>query len=98
MALERDVLVTKLAEYVRCLEEGAATTTRAEDRPRYRDRLAQAVRIFAAVSGATPAWEKVREVVAEEERAIGWSFLPGSKGADAETAFEGIRRYIRGHE
>ena len=93
---DRDILMMRLAAYVRCLEQGAASTTRAEDRNQYRDRLAEAARVFAAIAGPEPEWSKVSEIVSDEARAIGWSFLPGSNGEEAEEMFDGIRKYVAG--
>ncbi|HSW11036.1 MAG TPA: hypothetical protein VLK32_09055 [Bacillota bacterium] len=95
MAIDRQLVIQALTEYVRHLEQGAANTTRAELRPQYRDRLAQAARLFAALSDPRPDWEKVRTIVTDEERAIGWSYLPGGNGAEAESAFVRVRKLVR---
>jgi hypothetical protein len=92
---EHGRVVAALAEYVRCLDRGAAATVRAEDRPQYRDRLAQAARMFAALMGVEPDWDKLVAIVDEEERGIGWSYLPGSSGAESETAFSTLRSLVR---
>jgi hypothetical protein len=51
--------------------------------------------MFGALSGGTPEWDKLRTIVGEEERAIGWSYLAGSTGADAESAFQALRSLLR---
>lgn len=94
MAVDREQLIAALTEYVRRLERGADTTARAELRPQYRDRLAQAARIFAALADPQPDWARVRAIVTDEVRAVGWSYLPGSSGGDAEAAFEDVRRLL----
>jgi hypothetical protein len=83
-----------LSEYVGVLEKGAATTTRAEDRPRYRDHLAQAARIFSAVTISEPDWTKVRDIVQDEERAFGWSYLSDDVGAAAEAGLSRLRAHM----
>jgi hypothetical protein len=79
---------------LRCLTQAAAATTRAEDRPQFQDRLAEAARMFAAAASAPPEWETLRAIVADVERSLGWSYLPGSSGAGAEAAFATVRAVV----
>ena len=95
MTPDRQAVIDALTDYVRRLEEGAESTTRAELRPQYRNHLAQAARLFAALCQPRPNWEKTRTILADEERAIGWSYLPGGQGDAAEAAFERIRELVR---
>jgi hypothetical protein len=95
MAIDRQLVIQALTDYVRLLEQGAESTTRAELRSQYRDRLAQAARLFAALSEPRPDWEKARAIVADEERAVGWSYLPGGNGEAAESASLRVRKLIR---
>ena len=89
-------LLEALPEYVRLLERAAATTARAEDRSKYRDHLAEAARMLAAVSGTSPDWTKLREILVDEERAFGWSYLSDSIGAEVEAAFSRLRGLAQG--
>jgi hypothetical protein len=89
-------LLEGLREYVQLLERAAATTTRAEDRSKYRDHLAEAARMLAAVTGTNPDWTKVREILLGEERAFGWSYLSDSIGAEVEAAFSRLRSLAQG--
>jgi hypothetical protein len=65
VASDRQLVIKALTDYVQHLEQGAESTSRAELRPQYRDRLAQAARLFAALSEPQPDWEKARAIVAD---------------------------------
>jgi hypothetical protein len=86
-------LLNDLEVYVTALAQGAAATKRPEERVGYARRLAAAAEIFAAIHRADRS--ELRRLIDQEEHGAGWGFLPGSRGADAETAFADFVRHAR---
>jgi hypothetical protein len=74
-----------LAAYVEVLSASAAATQHSNDRPEYTKRLASAARIFLLLHQGRQA--EAIQLVAEERRAYGWSYLSGAPGAAAAIAF-----------
>lgn len=80
-------LKDELAEYIGVLSEGAARTSRSEDRAVYMQHLAAAAHMFFLLQkdvhqSALANW------VADERRAYGWGYLAEEVGREAEAAFQ----------
>lgn len=88
-----DQALNALDAYVEALSSAAQRTQQAEDRPRYRDHLAAAAVLFHLLYRDKMA--EAKEVIAQEERSYGWSFLADTEGAVAESAFAAFARTIR---
>jgi hypothetical protein len=87
-------LLKALAGYIQTLTESSEQTHRAEDRRRYTEHLATAARIFVAVHQDS---DTLRQLVADERRAYGWSYLADETGARAERAFNEFAAIVDGH-
>ena len=81
------MLETELTQYIRTLDASAGACTRAEDRPLYQAHLAEAARMFAALS-APDAHAKLLAIVQSEVQSYGRGFLSGAPGEQAEAAFQ----------
>jgi len=90
---DRDRHEDALADYIRGLIQSLATTSRAEDRTRYVSHLAAAARIFAALRSSDAT--AVEQLLADEERAFGWSYLSDKEGQAATTAFTRLCKILR---
>jgi hypothetical protein len=85
-------LTSALADYIAVLAASADRTTRAEDRSAYTRHLSEAARMFADLHGRQ--LDRLRERVAAERHAYGWSYLSGDAGEAAEAAFDALARRI----
>lgn len=88
-----DQALQALDSYVEALSSAAQRTQQTEDRHRYRDHLAAAAVLFHLLYRDKMA--EAKEVIAQEERSYGWSFLVGAEGAVAESAFAAFARTVR---
>jgi len=89
------VLEKELAQYIAELDAAASACTRAEDRHMYQSHLAEAARMFVALSSAEPL-AQVLPLVESEAHGYGWGFLSGSSGEKAEAAFQKFADIVRG--
>ena len=83
---------TALIRYVQALEKGAAGTHAANDRPLFTARLAAAAGIFADLQ--LGEFAAVKRRVAEEQLALGRSYLSGDGGGIAEKAFNEFAKLV----
>ena len=84
---------SSLAEYVEVLASSLDNTKHANDRSVYEKHLAVAARMLVAASKENGIKE-LREIVAEERRSFGWSFLSGEEGERAERAFNHLANLV----
>jgi hypothetical protein len=77
---------------VAVLGNAERSTTRAEDRTRYRNHLAAAALIFECLHRDDMVSAKA--LVANERRSFGWDFLDGDAGATAEAAFSNFAVFM----
>lgn len=82
----------ELATYVAVLAEAERTTSRAEDRSRYRNHLATAALVFERFHRDDLVSAKA--LVAEERRSFGWDYLDGDAGATVEAAFSNLAAFV----
>ena len=82
-----------LAKYIEVLAASARETTTASDRPRYRDHLAAAAEMFAAIQLESSSLELKRRIESEK-RSYGVGYLSGVCGADATAAFVALAEQL----
>jgi hypothetical protein len=82
----KQTLADALAVYIAVLARSADQTHYAEDRSRYEKHMAAAARMFSAMH-LDSSRQELKRIVKEERHSYGWSFLSGTEGADAESAF-----------
>ena len=87
-----EALIDQLVHYVAVLAQANHDTTRAEDRHAYTARLAAAAELFLATYQHDAA--KLKDLIARERHAYGWSFLSGASGCAAEKAFSEFARLV----
>jgi hypothetical protein len=75
-----------LAVYIHVLGDAAARIHRAEDGPRQQAHLAAAAMMFSALRRDRPI-EAAKALVAAERYSVGWGYLSGEAGSQAEAAF-----------
>ena len=75
-----------LADYILTLDTSFNNCHRAEDRPSYTMHLAAGAVMFASYT-KTKSIAKLKELVAEEGKGYGRSFLANDEGTKAENAF-----------
>lgn len=86
---------TSLAEYVEILADSLDNTKYTNDRAVYEKHLAVAARMFLAIRRDNGT-EELRELVEQERRSFGWSYLSGEEGVKAEKAFNSFAKLVEG--
>jgi hypothetical protein len=86
-------LKDELAEYIGLLSKGLATTSNPNDRGLYTQHLAAAAMMFFYLQTKMDR-SLQHDWVNDERRNYGWSFLPGSEGNAAESAFSRFARAV----
>ena len=86
-------LIDALAAYTAALIASADTTHRAEDRVLYEHHLAVAARMFVAAH-RDPMGRALRQLVEDERRSYGRSFLSDSEGDRVESAFHAFAEFV----
>lgn len=89
--MNKEQLLEKLAKYASVLEESYKSNNNANARPLYTERFHFFVKFLAAICEGNE--KTLREIIDAERHSIGWSFLPGEQGAQAE---EGWADFIKG--
>ena len=84
--LTPDTNLDALARYIEVLAAASRETTTAGDRPRYRDHLAAAAEMFAAMHFEGPS-SKLKQLTESETRSYGLGYLSEDCGDRANSAF-----------
>ena len=81
-----DQLTDTLANYIAVLADSLNKTSQPEDRSSYVRHLSEAAILFSLLHRGA-SFERLEENIKSEQRNFGWSYLSGSEGEAAETAF-----------